>query len=127
MSYTIHVYTSVLKRNGINYEFHNYYCGNMPTEIHSSLENCFFQKTLCLGGFNLLAILCPTLVPPTNGMISYDMDMTTPFDYQTMATYSCASGYTLTGGDNVRTCVGSSDSRGEWSGMSPICEGMCVS
>lgn len=69
------------------------------------------------------AILCPTLVPPVNGMINYDMDMTTPFDYQTMATYSCNAGYTLSGGNSVRTCGSSpTDGSGQWSGTAPTCE-----
>ncbi len=70
------------------------------------------------------AILCPTLVPPTNGMIRYDMDMTIPFDYQTMATYSCVAGFTLADGDTVRTCEGSSEGSGAWSGKGPICQGI---
>ena len=68
-------------------------------------------------------------MPPTNGMISYDMEMGTTYEYQAMATYSCAAGFTLSGGDTVRTCEGSSDgsSPGAWSGKGPICEGTIIS
>ena len=57
-----------------------------------------------------------------NGLITYATDLTDPFDYQTTATYSCSSSYGLSGGDRVRTCVGSSAGPGEWSGTAPVCE-----
>ena len=69
------------------------------------------------------AVKCSSLVAPTNGMITYATDTTAPFDYQTTATYSCISGFGLSGGDRVRTCVSSSAGPGEWSGIEPTCEG----
>ena len=40
--------------------------------------------------------------------------------FESIATYSCREGYTLSG-DDTRMCVGS----GEWSGEAPLCEGVC--
>ena len=46
-----------------------------------------------------------------------------PFDYQTTATYDCANGYGLVGGNKVRQCVASSLGSGEWDGTAPLCQG----
>ena len=63
------------------------------------------------------------MTAPTNGIITYAADTTSPFDYQTTASYSCDTGFGLSGGDSVRTCVSSSAGPGEWSGTAPTCEG----
>ncbi len=70
------------------------------------------------------ASTCTSLTPPTNGIISYSPDNTPPFNYQTMATYSCNPGYGLSVGDSVRTCISSSAGAGEWTGTAPICSSM---
>ena len=72
---------------------------------------------------NHAAITCSTLAPPMNGMITYATDTTAPFDYQTTATYSCDAGYGLSVGDTVRTCSGSLEGDGYWTGTAPICRG----
>ncbi len=41
----------------------------------------------------------------------------------TNATYSCDTGYGLSGGNPVRTCVSSDSGPGEWSGTALTCEG----
>ena len=41
----------------------------------------------------------------------------------TTATYSCDPGFGLSGGDSVRTCTGSTENPGEWTGTAPTCEG----
>ena len=64
--------------------------------------------------------MCPLLDALVNGQIMYDPDMTAPFDFGTTATYSCDSGYGLSGGTSVRTC----ESEG-WSGSAPTCQGEC--
>lgn len=46
-----------------------------------------------------------------------------PFHYQTTATYKCEVGFTPTGGDLVRSCEGSEEGPGKWSGKALICEG----
>ena len=61
-----------------------------------------------------------------NGFITYSPDTTIPYNYQTMVTYGCNSGYGLLGGDTVRICVESSLREGEWSGTTPTCEGIII-
>ena len=68
-------------------------------------------------------IECSNLTPPTNGIILYNPNITEMYAYQTRATYICSSGYGLSGGDGVRTCVGSPTGPGEWSETAPTCEG----
>ncbi len=49
--------------------------------------------------------------------------MFAPFDYLTVAAYTCNPGYGLSGGDSIRTCEGDdSSTTGEWSGTAPACE-----
>ena len=56
-----------------------------------------------------------------NGQISYD---TFDFDYGTTATYSCDTGFGLSGGDKERVCGGNGSSpNGVWNGVTPHCEG----
>ncbi len=57
-----------------------------------------------------------------NGAITFSPE-SFPTDYQTTASYSCNTGYGLSGGDRERTCVSSSSGPGEWSGIAPRCEG----
>ncbi len=59
---------------------------------------------------------CPDLTVPANGMISYNMGTTSLRPVNTVATFTCVTGYTLTGG-STRTC----GSDGEWSGLAPVC------
>ena len=72
----------------------------------------------------LLEIVCYSLPALANGLITYATNTTASFDYQTTASYSCGSGYGLSSGDKVRTCVGSQAGPGEWSGIAPICQGL---
>ena len=67
---------------------------------------------------NLLpAVVCPTLPPLTNGMISYS-DLT--LDVGSVATYSCDPGFVLNGGNlPMRSCL----AKGKWFGSAPTCEG----
>ena len=60
-----------------------------------------------------LVVDCGTLTAPTNGTISF-----TTTTFGSTATYSCNTGYTLSGG-SIRTC----QSDGTWSGSVPTCEG----
>ena len=77
--------------------------------------------------FYLIAVIleCPSLDVPTNGAIVYASDTTPDFEFGTTATYSCMSGYGLSGGDVVRTCGcnGGCPIVGGWSGTAPTCEG----
>ncbi|XP_064386326.1 sushi, von Willebrand factor type A, EGF and pentraxin domain-containing protein 1-like [Halichondria panicea] len=56
-------------------------------------------------------VTCPVLTSPTNGALS-----TTSRDYLTVVTYSCDTGYVLTGNSgSARTC----QATGQWSGVAP--------
>jgi hypothetical protein len=63
-------------------------------------------------------VSCPSLSAPTGGMISAPS-----LEYQKMATYSCGTGYALSGGTAVRTC----QANGSWSGTAPSCNLVQVS
>ena len=80
--------------------------------------------------FCFLAIQCSTddlLID--NAQITFTTDTTSPYDYNTVATYSCSEGYYLIG-QTSRTCLGDSLSvngftdTGVWSGSSPFCQRM---
>ncbi len=66
------------------------------------------------------AVGCPALAPIPNGAITYDPDMTAPYDVDTVATYSCNDGYFLLGGFATRLCVNIGG--GIWVGLAPVCE-----
>ncbi len=59
---------------------------------------------------------CPDLTAPNNGTISYNMGTTSLRPVNTVATYSCVTGYTLNGG-TIRIC----GSDGVWSAFAPVC------
>ena len=69
------------------------------------------------------AITCTTPTVPLNGFVSYGPDTTSPYDYQTTATYSCNEGYGLSSGDSSRQCENSAPGDGGWSGNAPTCDG----
>ena len=66
--------------------------------------------------------MCTSLGTPTNGLISYGPDTTSPYNYQTVATYSCNTGYGLFGDDTSRQCVSSTPGDAGWNGAAPTCE-----
>ena len=68
--------------------------------------------------FCLLAVvieMCPTLIDPSNGTVTWD-----GLTSGSTATYTCDSGYYITG-DRVRTCQ-----NGGWTGQAPVCTRMIV-
>lgn len=66
--------------------------------------------------------MCPDIPNPINGQIYFTPDFLAPFDFGSMAKYSCDAGFGLNGGDIVRVCEGTSDSPiGSWSGEAPTC------
>ena len=69
--------------------------------------------------------MCSILPPLSNGDIAYTELTGTSVGFMGMATYSCNTGYGLSGGDIIRTCVGAAGGPGEWSGTAPTCEGIC--
>ncbi len=55
---------------------------------------------------------------PVNGQVVYENS------FSSIATYTCDTGYGLSGGDTTRTCGGDgSSTNGAWDGMMPTCEG----
>ena len=73
-----------------------------------------------------VGITCPPIQSPVNGFITFSDGSvaSSVFQFLTNVTYVCDTGYGLSGGDRVRTCVGSVEGPGEWSGTAPTCEGM---
>ena len=66
-----------------------------------------------------LVFTCPELTSPTNRtLIAYNAGSSHNRPVGTVATYSCATGYTLNEG-STRTC----QSGGTWSGSAPTCVG----
>ena len=59
-----------------------------------------------------------------NGVVEFSETPSDLVSFQTIATYRCNSGFGLSGGDRVRTCIGSSSGGGEWTGSTPLCEGV---
>ena len=68
----------------------------------------------CIFHFIVISVIdCGVLGDPTNGEVL--LSSTT---FNSAATYSCNTGYTLTG-DDMRTCL----QTGLWSGSEPMCTG----
>ena len=55
---------------------------------------------------------CPTLSDPTNGIVDVASN-----NLESTATYTCDTGYNLTGGSTTKTC----GSDGVWSDSDPTC------
>ncbi len=70
--------------------------------------NCVF--------FAVRTTTCSDLSVPTNGMIAYDTGSMDARPVNTVATYTCNTGYMLTG-DMTRNC----GAGGMWSGTDPTC------
>ncbi len=73
-----------------------------------------------------IEIICSTLTAPTNGLVSYNPEMSAPFEFGTTATYICTTGFGLFGGNGTRECVVSSLGGGGWSGTTPTCGGELI-
>ena len=72
-----------------------------------------------------IAIECPSLDPPDNGMISYSKNPTNgSYILGTVATYSCSPGFGLSSTQS-RECVSNGDSGtvGRFNGSEPSCGG----
>ena len=68
-------------------------------------------------------IRCLDIADPDNGQIVFSTDKRAPFDYGTIAQYSCYDGFTLIGDESVRVCGGDGVSdKGVWSGEDYICQ-----
>ena len=67
--------------------------------------------------FAVSTTTCSDLSAPTNGMIAYNMEGMNARPLNTVATFTCITGYTVTG-DMTRNC----GAGGMWSGTNPTCE-----
>ena len=67
---------------------------------------------------SIAAVTCVDLTSLDNGGITYSSVDANARAVDSTATYSCMTGFTLTG-NIIRTC----QSDGMWSGMDPTCEG----
>ena len=79
------------------------------THLTLSIVVAWYYIYICL---HCLAILCPALPNPDNGMVTWDS-----LAPGGVATYTCDPGFVLIG-EPTRNC----GSDGTWSGMAPICE-----
>ena len=67
-------------------------------------------------------IQCPDIFDPYDGQVVFTDDRLAPFEYGTIASYSCNDGFTLIGDKSVRVCGGDGLSDlGVWSGEDYIC------
>ena len=62
------------------------------------------------------AVQCTELTDPTNGMITCSLINSPSFSYEDNCSFTCNTGYELTGSD-TRTC----QSNGSWSGSGTVC------
>ncbi len=92
--------------------------GSEPTCIGKSVYYCG-NRCYCIFPPATTPATCTDLTPPTNGMISYDMGTIVARPLNTVATFTCITGYILSmTGDMTRTC----GATGMWSGSAPTCE-----
>ncbi len=73
----------------------------------------------------IIIALCDEVLRVANGTIVFsdDDESAPPYSPGTMATYVCNRGYSLSGGDETRTCVDNVDViGGEFNGTAPTCE-----
>ena len=69
-------------------------------------------------------IMCSALPSISNGVITYDPDTPSPYNFGTTATHTCNTGFFLEGAQ-LRTCEGdgSLTTSGRWSATAPACSG----
>ena len=66
--------------------------------------------------FTLLAISCPSLSEPSNGIIKCSVKNDRGFSYEDTCNFTCETGYELIGSES-RTC----QINGNWSGSIAMC------
>ena len=73
---------------------------------------CIKRIMFCL----TLLVSCPPLTIPNDGMINCSLGDDEVFSYEDNCSFTCNTGYELTGSD-TRTC----QSNGSWSGSDDVC------
>ena len=87
----------------------------------STLLSCTFLFCMAYGLFDSL-VPCTSLSDPNNGVISCSLGNDEAPSYEDTCSFTCNTGYELTGSD-TRTC----QSDGSWSGSDDVCgRGVCV-
>ena len=86
--------------------------GHLQLVKVSGIEFIFVECMFTISG------PCFDLPPLMNGVIAYDAGLTDSRPLNTIATFTCDNGYTLTGG-NFRQCLND----GTWSASAPTCQG----
>ena len=70
---------------------------------------------------------CPDIADPVDGQIEFITDQLAPFDLGTLASYICAPGFGIDGGNTTRVCEGDGNNLfGIWNGTAPSCVGQLV-
>ena len=91
--------------------------GSEPTcvgKMYVRSQCLFIHLSTCIFHFHYISVIdCGPLGDPPNGEVSVSSKTV-----NSTATYSCNTGYTLTGND-MRTCL----ETGLWSGSEPMCTG----
>ena len=76
----------------------------------------------------MVAIFCPSLTAPVNGSVTYTFTANGngSYPFNSVATYSCDTGFSLVGNSN-RTCTGDGSSiTGAFNGVAPTCQGIYI-
>ncbi len=84
------------------------------------------KETLIIFLFSCIVIECSQLNAPDNGFTTFSLGTAAPYSFTTTVTYGCVSGFGLSGGNRMQTCVSSNAGPGEWSGTAPTCEGIII-
>ena len=83
---------------------------------HAIEVSCYRLQVRMLFSITILIVSCSSLIAPNNGMISCSLgDDGTP-SYEDTCSFTCNTGYELTGSD-TRIC----QSDGSWSGSDASC------
>ena len=88
---------------------------SFPEAIKCLIQDIFMFHTV---------IMCSALSSISNGVITYNPDTSSPYDFGTTATHTCNTGFFLEGAQ-LRTCEedGSLTTSGRWSATTPACSG----
>ena len=88
-----------------------------PASPSCNCEKLFLCEQTAKPLFSLSAVNCGPLTNPNNGQV----DTSPGTIFESIATYTCDTGYTLSGSQS-RTC----GADGNWTSTEPTCSGNCV-
>ncbi|XP_064386509.1 CUB and sushi domain-containing protein 1-like isoform X1 [Halichondria panicea] len=108
--------TSTTFEGTVSYTCNNRYRMSGSATVTCEASGSWSTKPTCSAA--VTAMVCTDLMDLVNGGIVYDMETNDNRPVNTVATYTCDTGYTLNGSSTTRTC----GSDGVWSGSDPTCE-----